>query len=71
MATITTNVLAAPALSLVQFGKKALNAMVWLAEQNPRYRELMRLSAMTDEQLAKIGLKREDIPARVYGARYL
>ena len=71
MASITTNTITLPASALVRLGQKALNALVWLAERNPRYREMMRLSNMTDAELARMGLKRDDIPARVYGARFL
>lgn len=40
--------------------------MVRLSEANVRVRELERLSAMSDAELSKAGLAREDIVRHVY-----
>ena len=44
------------------------NAVMYLAENNFRVKQLEALSALTDEQLAERGLKREDIVLKVFGA---
>ena len=41
--------------------------LINLAEANPRYLQLQKLQALSDEQLAKKGLKREDIVMHVFG----
>lgn len=43
------------------FGRWLLNTLVLIAEANPRMREVERLNAKSDKQLAQLGLKREDI----------
>lgn len=43
--------------------------MVAMIEANPQYRKLQRLQAMTDDELAKIGLTREDIPRHVFAGK--
>ena len=45
------------------------NALTRIAENNPRYKKMKQLSAMSDEQLAEIGLRRDDIARHVYGDR--
>jgi len=53
-----------------RLGTVFFNAMVRIAERNPRYRKVQALSAMTDEQLAARGLKREDIVRHVFADVY-
>ncbi len=43
------------------------NALVRLAETNPKLRELEALSALSDEELAHRGIRREEIVRRVFG----
>ena len=47
--------------SLSGLGTRILNALVTIAEANPRLREMERLNAKSDEQLAAMGLKRQEI----------
>lgn len=51
--------------------KRGLNAiflgLVNVAEANPRYRQIQNLQALSDEQLAAKGLRREDIVTHVFG----
>ncbi|SFD93417.1 DUF1127 domain-containing protein [Roseivivax sediminis] len=47
------------------FGR-ILDAMVIIAESNPRLRRVEQLQAMSDEKLAEMGLKREDIVRHVF-----
>jgi len=51
--------------------KRSLSAiftgLVNVAEANSRYHEVQNLQAMSDEQLAKKGLKRDDIVMHVFG----
>ena len=43
------------------------NGLINVAEANPRYRRIQPLQALSDEQLAKKGLRREDIVMHVFG----
>lgn len=56
--------LAAPFVSI-------FNGLVWLAEINPKYQALQRLSQMTDAELAERGLRRDEIVQHVLGPRLL
>ncbi|KUF10498.1 hypothetical protein [Pseudoponticoccus marisrubri] len=55
---------------LASFFDRILNGMAWLAEHDSRLRRAERLNAMSDEQLAKLGLKRQDIVRHVFGGAY-
>ncbi|MQQ10209.1 DUF1127 domain-containing protein [Epibacterium sp. SM1979] len=44
--------------------------LVTLAEQDARMKALRALMAMTDEELAERGLKREDIVQHVFADKY-
>ncbi|MFW2544149.1 DUF1127 domain-containing protein [Primorskyibacter sp. 2E107] len=46
-------------------GRRILNALVVLAESNPRMCEIERLTAKSDAELKAMGLKREDIVRHV------
>lgn len=46
------------------------NALVAIAEANPRLRQLEYLANLTDAELADKGLKREDIVQHVFPERY-
>ncbi|WGW04850.1 DUF1127 domain-containing protein [Tropicibacter oceani] len=62
MAHINAPYTAAPTTSpLAGLGSRILNALAAIAEANPRLREMERLNAKTDDQLAAMGLKRQDI----------
>ncbi|GGE57519.1 hypothetical protein [Actibacterium pelagium] len=43
------------------------NALMYIAENNVRVKQLQALSALTDEQLEERGLKREELVIRVFG----
>ncbi|SIN94858.1 DUF1127 domain-containing protein [Vannielia litorea] len=45
---------------------RVLTVLVAAAEANPRMKAVNRLSAMSDEELAARGLKREDIVRHVF-----
>lgn len=47
------------------------NVLVAYAEASPKYREMERLSRMSDEQLAARGLRREDIVQKVLGSNFV
>ena len=51
------------------FGR-VLAALVAMAEANPRMKAVNRLAAMSDEELAARGLKREDIVRHVFNDIY-
>ncbi|GHF34842.1 DUF1127 domain-containing protein [Seohaeicola zhoushanensis] len=44
--------------------------MVRIAENDPRFKKLSVLAAMTDEDLAKRGLRRDQIAREVLGGTY-
>ena len=71
MATTTTNATHSVHFNpLSALGDAVLGFFVRLAENNPRLREVERLNAMSDEQLKRIGIKREDIARYVYRDMY-
>lgn len=45
------------------------NGLTKIAENNPRYKQIKKLSAMTDAELAEIGLRRDDIARHVFSDR--
>ena len=49
-----------------RFFATAMNGFARIGENNPRMRQVAALSALSDEQLARRGLSREDIARRVY-----
>ncbi len=51
---------------LAGLGRAILRGLVAAAEANPRVREADRLKAMSDEDLARMGLRREDIVRHVF-----
>ncbi|MFN4057470.1 MAG: hypothetical protein ACK4HW_04725 [Roseinatronobacter sp.] len=70
MASITTNT--APRTNvLARLGASLLHTLVRVAEANPKYQQAQRLAAMTDAELAKLGMTRADIPQRVWGSRFI
>jgi uncharacterized protein YjiS (DUF1127 family) len=71
MTTITTNTLAAAKPLGRSFGTRIMDALVRMAEAHPKYREAQYLASLSDDQLATLGMTRGDIPARVYGSRFI
>lgn len=41
--------------------------LISVAEANPRYKQIQHLQALSDEQLAAKGMRREDIVMHVFG----
>ena len=72
MASITTNTTGFGTTTTKRgIGARIFDAMVRMAEAHPKYKEAQYLASLSDEQLAKLGMTRADIPARVYGSRFL
>lgn len=46
--------------------QRLYNGLLWLAERNPRVQQVEKLQAMSDDELAQRGLKRDDIARHVY-----
>jgi uncharacterized protein YjiS (DUF1127 family) len=70
MASITTNT--APRSSLLaRLGTSLLDALVRVAEANPKFQQAQRLAALSDAELARLGMTRADIPQRVWGSRFI
>lgn len=70
MAYIATNPSASLSNPFARLGNRVLSALVRMAERDSRYQHMQALMAMSDEQLAERGLRRDDIPARVFGGSY-
>ncbi len=68
MASLSTNILAHAPQSLNQIGDQILDLMVRIAEKSPKYREITRFNAMSDDELAQLGMTRADVARKVYGA---
>ncbi|MGR3562750.1 MAG: DUF1127 domain-containing protein [Heliomarina sp.] len=49
-----------------RFFNAVLNGMTSIAENHPKMRQAAALQAMSDEELAKRGLKRDDIVKKVF-----
>ncbi|QFT61753.1 DUF1127 domain-containing protein [Roseivivax sp. THAF30] len=45
---------------------RILDGMIWIGENNRRVQQAQALHAMSDEQLAERGLRREDIARHVF-----
>jgi len=45
------------------------NGLIRIAEKDPHYRKIKKLSAMSDTELAEIGLRRDDIARHVFADR--
>ena len=43
------------------------NGLIAMAEANPRLKQAEALQRLSDEELGKLGMKREDIPMHVFG----
>lgn len=71
MATFATNII--PIFKPIRAVFDAFyNAMIRLIEANPRAIKLNRLNAMSDQELAKRGIKRTEIVEHVFrGSFYL
>lgn len=72
MTSITTNSAAfstAPAKR--SLGARFMDALVRIAEAHPKYVQAQHLASLSDEQLAKLGMTRADIPSRVWGSRFI
>ena len=54
---------------IAQFFTGLMQRIVQIAENQPKMRQIARLCAMSDEELAQHGLKREDIARHVFGSQ--
>lgn len=52
------------------FLKRAFDFLCFLAEANPRLQQAARLQAMSDAELAKRGIARDEIVRHVFGDLY-
>ena len=69
MASLTTDIIEQGSGRLRAVFGGFMAFLVLLAEASPRYRLLEKYSAMSDAQLAEMGMSREDVVERVFGAR--
>lgn len=69
MTSLNTNILHhAPSL-LRQTGAAIVNFLTQLAEFSTTYRQIEYYNSLSDEQLAKIGMTRQDVVQKVFGGR--
>lgn len=69
MATATTNIhTETPGIfaKVGSFFGTIGHALVKVGEANSRFQEVERLNRMSDEQLAELGVKRDEIPRHVF-----
>jgi len=67
MALLSTNAAPLPLLSILLAPFRAIGRfLILIAESNQRVQAVETLSAMSDEELAKRGFKREDIVHHVF-----
>lgn len=67
MADITANTVDTGASNFfLRFLNKIWDGLVYIGESSARARALRELSEMSDEDLAKLGLTREDVIKRVF-----
>ncbi len=69
MTSLTTNTFAGSPGRLRNAMDGVMAFLVLLAEASPRYRLLQKYNALSDEQLAEMGISRADVVERVFGAR--
>lgn len=74
MASLNTNITGSHVLTqaghgLKSFGNGLLNLLVAIAEHTPRYQAIQYYNALSDEQLAELGMTRSDVVHKVFGAR--
>ncbi|TVP69842.1 MAG: hypothetical protein EA339_14020 [Rhodobacteraceae bacterium] len=67
MTSLSTNSLAPHTHNRLQLGEQILNLMVRIALKSPKYRLISRYCAMSDEELARLGMTRADVARKVYG----
>lgn len=66
----TTTAIAPTAPATPEQAPFPLRVLNWLAEQDRLYREKRRLTALSDEHLADMGLTRQDADSAFYRRRY-
>ncbi|MCC5957178.1 MAG: hypothetical protein JJU07_13850 [Natronohydrobacter sp.] len=74
MASLNTNITAPAAFAqaihhLRAVGNAVLNLLVSIAEFTPRYRAIQYYNALSDEDLAEMGMTRADVVQKVFGGR--
>ena len=69
MTSLTTNMRHFARPNLRRFGDWFVNTLVRIAEFSPKYRAVMHFNAMSDAELAKLGMTRADVVNRIFGAR--
>ncbi len=69
MASFTTNIFEGSPDRLRAAFDGFIGILVRMAEASPRYRLLQKYNALSDAQLAEMGMTRADVVERVFGAR--
>lgn len=76
MASLNTNILHhAPSIlrttiaGIVTFGSWILGLLVQIAEFSSTYRAIEYYNALSDEQLAEMGMTRQDVVQKIFGSR--
>lgn len=69
MTSLSTNILHHAPSFLRQTGAGIMNFLVQLAEFSSTYRRIEYYNALSDEQLAEMGMTRSDVVQKVFGGR--
>ncbi len=69
MTSLNTNILHHAPPFLRQAGSGIMNFLVQLAEFSSTYRAIEYYNSLSDEQLAEMGMTRQDVVQKVFGGR--
>jgi len=69
MTSFSTNMREMMRPNLHQIGDHFFNVLCRIAELSPKYRAIQHYNAMSDATLAEMGMTREDVVRRIFGAR--
>ena len=74
MASLNTNITGSSAyVQIVQnlraVGNAVMNLLVSIAQSTPRYRAIEYYNALSDDELAQMGMTRADVVQKIFGAR--
>jgi len=69
MTSFTTNIRDFSPIKLRHIGEGIMGFLVRVAENSPKYRAIQHYNAMSDAELAELGMTRADVVHRIFGAR--
>jgi uncharacterized protein YjiS (DUF1127 family) len=69
MTSFTTNIRDFAPTKLRPIGERIMGFLIRVAENSPNYRAIQHYNAMSDAELAELGMTRADVAHRIFGAR--